>query len=413
MVGLDGGRGAPHRDALDHVRVERALHQEVDASDALGLLLEGLDEEVPDDPALALGIDHAPKLRNEALRGIDAHQPHAEALAKERLHLGPLAQSQEAVVHEDAGELVADGAMHQGRGHRGVDAPGEPADGPPVAHPLADPRGLLLDEGLHRPGAGTAADVVHEVGEHLPAALGVDHLGVELHAPDRPLGMAHGGKGRALARPERHEARRQLQYAVAVAHPDHALRAALEAREERIVAFDLEQRPPVLAVVGLLDQAAQPVDESLQAVADAEHGLSQLGDVRVEIRRPFVQHAGRAAREDDPVGLPGADRVEVDVRGMDLAVDVLLADAARDQLGVLRSVVENENPIALGFGVLRNGSHFGPGSHGLERGRRCWLAGGRLGFYSTDSTSTTPSARRRCSRSSVTSGSPRSPASAT
>ena len=55
----------------------------------------------------------------------------------------------------------------------------------------------------------------------------------------------------------------QAQHAVAVAHPDHALCAAGEAREQRIVAaLELEQRAAVLAIVGLLDEPAEPVRSS-------------------------------------------------------------------------------------------------------------------------------------------------------
>ncbi len=37
------------------------------------------------------------------------------------------------------------------------------------------------------------ADVVEEALEQVATALGVDHLGVELHAVDGPFGMVEGG----------------------------------------------------------------------------------------------------------------------------------------------------------------------------------------------------------------------------
>jgi hypothetical protein len=46
-----------------------------------------------------------------------------------------------------------------------------------------------------------------------------------------------------------------------VAHPHHPLGTAGQVREERVLAFELEQGPPVLAVVRLLDQTALAVDE--------------------------------------------------------------------------------------------------------------------------------------------------------
>ena len=48
------------------------------------------------------------------------HDPEIDAqVAPEGcLHLLALVQAEQAVVHEDAGEPVADGAVHQRRGHR-------------------------------------------------------------------------------------------------------------------------------------------------------------------------------------------------------------------------------------------------------------------------------------------------------
>jgi hypothetical protein len=43
-------------------------------------------------------------------------------------HHVALVEAQQAVVDEHAGELVADGAVDQGRGHRGIDAAGQAQD---------------------------------------------------------------------------------------------------------------------------------------------------------------------------------------------------------------------------------------------------------------------------------------------
>src|SRR6185295_18897880 len=72
VVGLDllGGLGLG-RGALDHVRVERSLGQEVDLAQLLRLLLEDPDELVADDPPLLLGVDHAGEAGQEALPRVD------------------------------------------------------------------------------------------------------------------------------------------------------------------------------------------------------------------------------------------------------------------------------------------------------------------------------------------------------
>ena len=53
---------------------------------------------------------------------VHADHPDAKVL-RESLHdLVALAEAQEAVVHEHAGELVADGAMQERRDHGGIDS---------------------------------------------------------------------------------------------------------------------------------------------------------------------------------------------------------------------------------------------------------------------------------------------------
>src|SRR5262249_33211748 len=68
-----------------------------------------------------------------------------------------LALAQQPVIHEHAGEPVADGALHQRRRDRGIHSAGQPADGSPVADLLGDQRNLLVDDAPHgpvRPAAG-------------------------------------------------------------------------------------------------------------------------------------------------------------------------------------------------------------------------------------------------------------------
>jgi hypothetical protein len=66
--------------ALDHVRVERALRQEVDASELRRLLLEDPDELIADDASLLLGVLDPRQPCEEPLAGIDHDQSHPEVL---------------------------------------------------------------------------------------------------------------------------------------------------------------------------------------------------------------------------------------------------------------------------------------------------------------------------------------------
>jgi hypothetical protein len=73
--------------ALDHVRVERPLEEPLDLAlvrlghlELGGLLLEHVDERVPDDPPLLLRVLDALEAREEELGRIDDRQVHAQVL---------------------------------------------------------------------------------------------------------------------------------------------------------------------------------------------------------------------------------------------------------------------------------------------------------------------------------------------
>ena len=60
---------------------------------------------------------------------------------------------------------------------------------------------------------------------------------------------------------------------------------------------------------------------------------------------PGVVHARRAAGEDDALRRQLAHALGGDVVPHDLAVDVLLAHAAGDELGVLRAEIEHQHAL--------------------------------------------------------------------
>ena len=119
-------------------------------------------------------------------------------------------------------------------------------------------------------------------------------------------------------------------------------------------------RPAILAGRGALHFAAERLAHQLHAVADAEHRDAELEDLRIALRRAVGVHARRAAGEDQPLRRELAHPLGRDVVPHDLAVHVLLADPAGDQLDVLRAEVEHEHPLG---GDVRG-----------ERRRQAWRA---------------------------------------
>ncbi len=97
------------------------------------------------------------------------------------------------MVDEHARELVADRSLHERGGYRRVDATRKPAHDSAVADLRADRGQLVVDDVRRGPAGLETSDVVEEALQHLLAALGVQHLGVELH-PREPAGDVLEGR---------------------------------------------------------------------------------------------------------------------------------------------------------------------------------------------------------------------------
>ena len=115
VVALDVGRGL--RAGLDHVRVQRALHEEPRAGVLARDLLEDADELLADRLALGLGIGHPGELREEPVLGLHVDERHVEVPRERLLDLLGLPLAVQPVVDEHAGQLVADRAVDEQRRH--------------------------------------------------------------------------------------------------------------------------------------------------------------------------------------------------------------------------------------------------------------------------------------------------------
>src|SRR6187455_3204709 len=108
MMRFDGGRWAAERgSALDHVWIERALRQETDVADLVSLRLEHIDEQLADHLALDLGVGDPLQRIKELRRGINGDERDVIVAAEEIDDLLRFAFAEQAMIHEDAGELVA------------------------------------------------------------------------------------------------------------------------------------------------------------------------------------------------------------------------------------------------------------------------------------------------------------------
>ena len=360
VVGLDdprlaGGAGG----GFDHVWVDRALGEPARAVDLRGFALENVHERGADGLAFGFGLGHAGKYRQKALAGIDHAQLHGQRVGRPecRTYLIGLIFAQQAVVHEDAGQLFADGARDQRRHDARIDAPREAEQHAVVAHLLADAGDGAVDDVGDRPVAGAAGDVAHEPAQQLAAALGVHDFRVELHAEEAPLRVRHGGDRRIGAGRGDLEARRQRGHLVAVAHPH--VEGASQPLEQRAVAPHLQFRVAELAVRRTFHGAAELHGHRLHPVADAEHRRAAREHRVVDARRGGGGDRLRAAGENNAARREGTERVLVDVEGADLAVDAVFAHPAGDELGGLGTEVQHQNAVApsvgRGLAVARGG----------------------------------------------------------
>ena len=185
-------------------------------------------------------------------------------------------QPQDAVVHEDARQPVADRAMNDQRRDRRIDAAAQAADHAAVADLRADPRRRLLDKRRHRPVARAAADAVREVAEDLEAALGVDDFRMKQRsrraaATRRP--SPRPARWRSSRRPKTRLARRRRSRR---GSPRRGSRRARPQRARLIRPalprwIDHRDRRGRTRAAPPARPAAERVGHQLHAVADAEH----------------------------------------------------------------------------------------------------------------------------------------------
>jgi len=167
--------------------------------------------------------------------------------------------------------------------------------------------------------------------------------GVEL-----ALRVLDGRVGRVVGRGDGVETLGQLFQAVAVAVPDFEF--FLEALEERRRFGKVEMAAAIFAARTGSDLAAEPLAEKLHAVANAENGKAGIEDAFVGLRSALGVDAGRSAREDDAGGAQAFQDAGGRVVADDFRVDVELPHAARDDLGVLRTEIEDEYLAGHGGG---------------------------------------------------------------
>ena len=302
--------------------------------------------------ALLLGVGDARQQLGVAVLGVHVHEVNVELLGEHLLDLFGLVLAQQAVVHEHAGQLAADGLRAERRHHGRVDAARKAQDDAVFAHLRANRGDGVLDDGVHGPVLLEAADTEQEVLQQVVTVRGVAHLRMELRGVQLALGALHGGDGADVGLRGHEEAFWRAAHGVAVAHPHGLLGGRVPVQGGSAVVRARERGRAVLALLGVAHFATQRDGHDLLSVAEAEHRDAQLQDLGVDGGGVLGVDAGGAAGEDDGGGGDGADFVGRDVARHDLGVDVQVAHAAGDQLAVLGAEVEDEDFLACVGGFV-------------------------------------------------------------
>ena len=249
------------------------------------------------------------------------------------------------MIHKNAGELLADGLGKQRGRHGAVHTAGKAQQHGFLAHALPDQLNLLLRVAAHFPIACTAADVKKEAFDNLHPVFRVGHFGMELHAVKLLFRVRHGRDGAGIRAGDDAEPFGDLHHLVGMAHPagvffPHIL-------EQRFFPAHPDIDQPVFPLGGRGDPAAQGVAHPLHAVANAQHRNTRFKNALGAAGRVFIQHAGRAAAEDDALGGQRLNLLQAGRIGQHLRINVRLAHPARDQLGILPAKIQNNDGFLL------------------------------------------------------------------
>ncbi|GBD13774.1 hypothetical protein HRbin24_01813 [bacterium HR24] len=262
------------------------------------------------------------------------------------LHPLRLLPPQEAVVDEDAGELVAHGPVDQGGRHCRVHTAREGTEDAALAHRLPYALHRLGDEAPRRPVAPTATHPVQEVADDLLPQGRVGHLGVKLETEQARV-VGHHCHRRVVRVRQGAEARRQLRHLVPVGHPDRE-RAGQPGEEGRGPVVHLQQGMAVFPSLRRRHAPAQLVGEKLHAVADAQHGQARGEHVIGGRRRAGLIDRSWAPREYEAAGREARHLLPGGAGWHQLAVDVALPHPAGDEHAILGAEVQDDHRLRAG-----------------------------------------------------------------
>ena len=350
VMAFDGDGGAPGKaDAFDHIGIKRALRQKFGATHGVRVFLKHLDEQAANGLALDFRVGHPFERAQKQLGFVGMDQRHVVVVAEHGDDLLGLAQTQQPVIDKDAGQLFADCLMNQDRGNRGIHAARQPADHLFGTDHRADPGNRLGTVRPHGPVAFEPGQS-HEIGIKCGTFGGVVHFGMELHRIKPPRRIGGYRKRRIRRGAMDGKSRSDLTDVIAVRHPDLLAllgKPAVQQRQCRAGWRDIGAAE-FGGAVATLDAAAQHVHHSLLAITDAQHRHAKREHLDRRQRRAGGEHRGRTAGQDHRFGREFRQKLwRHPIERVNFAVNIQLAQAARDKLRHLAAKVDDQKPVML------------------------------------------------------------------
>ena len=138
-----------------------------------------------------------------------------------------------------------------------------------------------------------------------------------------------------------------------MAHPDIQLRLTVRVymvldilqQARRLVHCD--PRVTELLESGRQNLAAQLGRHGVQAIADSQHGNVQVKNHGWRLRSVFGVNRLRTTGQDDALWCEASDLAVVRIPGPDFTINSALPDPPGNQLGVLRTEIQDQDPVLM------------------------------------------------------------------
>ena len=255
--------------------------------------------------------------------------------------------TQQSVIDENAGELVAHSALHQSRSNSRIDAARQSADDAPVTNLTTNLRDLVADDRASIPVRTASGNVEKEVLEHRLSGLRVVHFGVPLHANEPALNVFKRRHRRTRSAGQRRKSLRGTGDGIAVTHP-HADGVG-NTGQKLPRGRNAQAGASILRCSGMSHLTAESLGHGLESIADAQHRHTSVKQRRVDARGALCVDRGRTTRKNNGGGFLSEHVAHWHVMRDDLGVNIRLTHPAGNELGVLRAEVDHQNDVVKLF----------------------------------------------------------------